>query len=184
MCYKNLQACDARAYAPYLRTTCGTPVTHMRTHLRHHLHAWHVTKPARVRRTCVAFCYRWVGLIRIEYSVYINPCPNWFWLIRIENLLRIHSDEFSSVFQQTRFKTFFGLTRIGSDIDIEMIRNSSDFGSEWIPIRNFRQDRIHPKPIRTIPNHFDICILANANAYRCKVSCDLNKLIYFFKYIP
>ena len=70
---------------------------------------------------------------------------DWFWFIPIENLLRIRSD-------------WFPLARIQISewIGIALI------GWEWISIGNFRIG-IHFEPIRTIPNHSDICIRANAN---------------------
>ena len=40
---------------------------------------------------------------------------------------RIKSDWFLTVFNQTRYKTFFGLVRIGSDTHIGINRNSSDW---------------------------------------------------------
>ena len=109
-----------------------------------------------------------LGLIQTEFSIKINPdhsdlefiliensvwiIPSWDWsgLIWIEKLvsdcclglIRIRSDRFFTVFHQTSYKTFlwigpewFALARIQISEWIGIVL----IGSEWIPIRYFRQ---------------------------------------------
>ena len=95
----------------------------------------------------------WFGLIPVENSVWINPSSNWFGLIWIGNLIsdcfrfiRIIVSEsiglrwidFWPFFIKRDTKCFSdwsGMIRIGSDIDIGMNRNSSDWlGMNFNPI--------------------------------------------------
>ena len=92
------------------------------------------------------------GLILIENSVWINPRSDWFGLIWIENLvsnwfgfiridvselIRLSRIDFWPFFiKQDRksFSDWFEMIRIGSDTDIGINRNSSDWlGMNFIP---------------------------------------------------
>ena len=95
-----------------------------------------------------------LGFIQIENSVWINPSSDRFGLIWIKNLvsdwfrfIRIDISEliglgridFLPFFIKRdikRFSNLIGLIRIGSDTDIGMNRNSSDFES-GIEIQKF-----------------------------------------------
>ena len=94
-------------------------------------------------------------IINQNQSKSFRPCiySDWLRLIWTENLVsdwclginRIMSDRFLTIFHQTRYKKFFGLVRndsnwfgmirIGSDTDIGMNRNNSDWlGINFNPI--------------------------------------------------
>ena len=90
-----------------------------------------------------------LGLIQTDFSIRINPIfptSDSCGLILIENLVWIHSDcclglnrivsdRFFTIFRQSSYKTFFRMIRIGSDTDIGMNRNSSDWpGMNSYPI--------------------------------------------------
>ena len=93
------------------------------------------------------------GLIPIENSVWINPRSDWFGLIWIENLVsnwfgfiridvleliglsRIDFWPFFIKRDTKCFSDWFGMIRIGSDTDIGMNKNSSDWlGMNFNPI--------------------------------------------------
>ena len=95
----------------------------------------------------------WFGLILIENSVLINSSSDWFGLIWIENLvsdsfrfIRIDVSEligssridfwpFFIKRDTKRFSDWFGMIHIGSNTDIGMNRNSSDWlGMNFNPI--------------------------------------------------
>ena len=95
----------------------------------------------------------WFGLIILEKSVWINSCSDCFGLIWIENLVSdwfrliriVASDwiglgriDFLPFFikrDTKRFSDWIGMIRVGSDTDIGMNRNSSDWlGKDSYPI--------------------------------------------------
>ena len=101
-------------------------------------------------------------MILTEYSIRIHPKNSNLGFIRIERLVRIHSDSKSRIetdgflteLHQTRLKSFFGLTRIGVETDLGIIL----IDSEWILIRNFYQSNLNQivrlilKPVLLFPS--------------------------------
>ena len=94
----------------------------------------------------------WFGLILIENSVWINLKSDWLGLIWIENLVSdcfgLSRIGFLPFFVKRVTKSFLdwlGKIRIGSDTDIGMNRNSSDWlGMNFNPILSPGWSKINP----------------------------------------